>query len=119
MATWKITINGKGIRKASVEKLAEKLKSEFGDDAGISVVDATPPSSRSDRFQSALNDISNGRGELESLRDELQEWLDNLPENFQQGDKGQELEESISTLEDMIGELENTEGSEVNFPGMY
>jgi hypothetical protein len=43
--------------------------------------------------------ISNAEGEAESLKDELQEWFDNLPENFQQGDKGSQLEEAVSALE--------------------
>lgn len=38
-------------------------------------------------------------GEIEGLKDELQEWYDNLPENFQSGDKGDALQEAISGLE--------------------
>src|SRR3972149_7761600 len=32
--------------------------------------------------------ISSSCGEFECLKDELQEWFDNLPEQFQSGDKG-------------------------------
>ena len=38
-------------------------------------------------------------GAIECLKDELQDWFDNLPESFQQGQKGDELQEAISTLE--------------------
>ena len=35
----------------------------------------------------------------EALKDELQEWYDNLPENFQNGSKGESLQEAIDALE--------------------
>ena len=119
MARWQVTISGKGIRKASVEKLVKKLEEEFGEDASVSCKDATPPESRADRFAAAVNSISDGRGEIECLRDELQDWFDNLPENFQNGDKGNEIQEGIGNLETMASSLEEAEGTDVNFPGMY
>lgn len=118
MARWQITITGKSIRKASVEKLAGKLKAEF-DGAAITVTDASPPESRSDRFQAALSMIEDGKAELESLRDELQDWYDGLPENLQQGSKADELQEAVSELEDMISNVEDLTGRDVSFPGMY
>lgn len=45
--------------------------------------------------------ISQAGSEVESLKDELQEWFDNLPEAFQQGDKGNALEEAVSALENV------------------
>lgn len=42
----------------------------------------------------------------EELKDELQNWLDNLPEPLQGGEKANELEEAISNLEEMIYNLE-------------
>lgn len=38
-------------------------------------------------------------GEIESLKEELQEWYDNLPESFQNGSKGEELQSAIDELE--------------------
>ena len=35
---------------------------------------------------------------VEELRDELQSWRDNLPENLQSGSKAEELDEAISNL---------------------
>jgi len=43
--------------------------------------------------------ISGAFSDAEGLRDELQEWHDNLPENFQNGDKGSALEEAIGQIE--------------------
>ncbi len=118
MARWEITVSGKGIRKAGIEKLAAKLKEEYGEGAVVGVVDATQPESRAERFSTAQSLISDARCEMESLRDELQEWLDTIPENLQSGDKYQQIETSIASLEDIIGELENQEGADVEFPSM-
>ncbi len=43
--------------------------------------------------------ITDAQSEAESLRDELQEWYDNLPESLHNGDKGQAIEEAISNIE--------------------
>jgi hypothetical protein len=119
MAHWKITISGKGVRKAAVEKLVEKLRAELGEGVSVCVTDNTPPQSRADRFSNAQSLVSDAKSEMEELRDELQEWYDGLPENFQSGDKGSQLEEAISELEDAIGAAEDLEGRDVSFPGMY
>lgn len=119
MATWQVTISGKGLRQASIEKLAEKMLEQFGEKASIRVQDATPPESRADRYAEATGKVGEARSELEALRDELQEWYDNLPENFQNGEKGEQLQESIDKLTEHCDALENIEGEEVSFPSMY
>lgn len=43
--------------------------------------------------------VSDAFSEIESLKDELQEWYDNLPEQFQNGSKGEALQEAIGGLE--------------------
>lgn len=45
--------------------------------------------------------------DLESLRDDLQDRLDNMPEGLQQGDTGQLLQERIDCLDSAISELED------------
>jgi hypothetical protein len=46
-------------------------------------------------------------GELESIRDDLQDRLDNMPEGLQQGDTGQLLQDRIDQLDAAISDLEN------------
>lgn len=47
------------------------------------------------------------REELEAIRDEEQEAYDNLPEQFQEGEKGEAMQEAIERLEEVIGMLED------------
>lgn len=51
----------------------------------------------------ALEDL---KGEVEQARDDEQEYLDNMPESLQGGDKGQAAEAAISALEQAIEALE-------------
>lgn len=43
--------------------------------------------------------VSDAFSDAEGLKDELQSWWDNLPENFQNGDKGDALQEAIDALD--------------------
>lgn len=43
--------------------------------------------------------LSDAFEEIESLKDELNDWYDNLGDNLQQTEKGQMLEEAVSTLD--------------------
>lgn len=45
--------------------------------------------------------------ELESIRDDVQERLDNMPESLQYGDVGSQLQDRIDGLESAISELED------------
>ncbi len=45
--------------------------------------------------------------QLEELRDNTQEKLDNMPSQLQDGDTGQMLQGRVDSLEEMIGELES------------
>lgn len=56
--------------------------------------------------------IEDAKSTCEELRDELQDWLDNLPENLQGGEKADSLQEAISQLEEAISALEEAEGCE-------
>lgn len=44
---------------------------------------------------------------IESLRDECQEHLDNIPEQLQESDAGQTLQSRIEALDDALSEFEN------------
>jgi predicted DNA-binding protein len=75
--------------------------------------------SRSHRFQAAVEKVGMARSDIEELHDELQNWLDNLPENLQSGTKAVALQEAIDNLETVISALEEVEGTDVEFPGMF
>lgn len=75
--------------------------------------------SRSDRLDSIARDVQDAQNGVEELRDELQEWYDNLPESFQSGEKGDSLNEAISLLEDIASSLESVDFNSVDFPTMY
>jgi len=73
--------------------------------------------SRADRFNDAQGLITEGKNIIEELREELQNWLDNMPENLQGGSKADELQTAIDELESVIMSLEEVEGVSVDFPG--
>lgn len=77
------------------------------------------PKSRSERFDEALGLVADGKSIMEELRDELQSWLDGMPENLQQGSKADELNEAIGELDSAINACEEAEGYSVSFPGMF
>jgi len=118
MAVWQITVRGKGVRRDTVDKITRAITDKLGDKTEVSVRDATPPASRPDRFSAAMSLVSDARGECEGLRDELEEWKSNMPENLQEGSKAGEIDEAVSTLEDLIQNLEDLEGTDVPFPSM-
>lgn len=50
-------------------------------------------------------DIESLVSDLESIRDEEQDYLDNMPEGLQGGDKGTMAEEAIGALEEALEAL--------------
>ena len=56
--------------------------------------------------------INQAKGILEECRDDEQEYYDNMPENLQNGDKGNTAQEGIGVLEEAIDALENIDLSE-------
>lgn len=119
MAQYQITVASKGLRKASVEKLLNKFKEVLGNDVVFGVTEDNPPNSRADQFDLARTMVEDAKGTAEELRDSLQDWYDNLPEQFQSGDKGDQLESAIQSLDEFCNACENALGVDVEFPGMY
>jgi len=74
--------------------------------------------SRADRFETAKGKIIEAKEEMEALKEELQNWLDNMPENLQSSSKAETLQEAIDELENITENLEDVESTEVTFPGM-
>lgn len=50
---------------------------------------------------------------IEAVRDEEQEYYDNMPEGLQGSDRGYAAEEAISNLEDAINQLEDLDPSSI------
>jgi predicted nucleic acid-binding Zn-ribbon protein len=57
-------------------------------------------------IEKALEQIDEAKSALETARDEEQDYYDNLPDNFKEGDRGQQAEAAVSCLDDAINALE-------------
>ncbi len=75
--------------------------------------------SRNERFDEVLGLVSQAKSDMEELRDELQNWLDNLPESLQNGTKAESLQEAIDELDNGINSLDEVENVSVSFPSMF
>lgn len=65
------------------------------------------------RLAEAMEIISEVRGDLETIRDDEQDYFDNMPESLQGGEKGERAEAAVSALEDVISALEDFEGADI------
>lgn len=117
MATYKVTIMG--ITAANIKQAEKKVREAFGDEFAAQVMKQDPARSRADRLSEAEAEVSNAASTVEELRDELQEWHDNLPESLQGGGKGDELNDAIQELETIKDNLEQIDFGSVSFPAMY
>lgn len=59
------------------------------------------------RLTELAAEISDLRDTVETIRDEEQEYLDNMPESIQSGERGQNAEAAISELDDALSALED------------
>ena len=57
------------------------------------------------RIEEIANQISSLCQELEELRDEEQEYMNNMPENLQQSDRYYAAEDAVRNLDSTIGSL--------------
>ena len=112
MARYKVTLTA-----ASSLALKAKLKKLGIDDAKIEKIDN--PSSRADRLREAESNFEEAKSQVEELKEEMEIWRDSLPENLQNGDKASQIEDCISALEDISGNMDSVDFSSVDFPGMY
>lgn len=58
-------------------------------------------------LEKVRGDIDDAKSLLETAKDEEQDYFDNMPEAFQQADKGQAAEAAVSELDEAISELES------------
>jgi flagellar biosynthesis chaperone FliJ len=54
------------------------------------------------RLADLVSELESVRSDLETIRDEEQDYLDVMPESFQNGDKGQVSQSAIDNLEQAI-----------------
>lgn len=73
--------------------------------------------SRADRYADIIESMQKPLDDLKELKDELENWRDNMPENLQGGSKYEELEDTIMELDDVINQIEEALEREVSFPG--
>jgi hypothetical protein len=59
--------------------------------------------------------IDNATSDLQELTEELQEWYDSMPENLQQGEKGDSVQEAISTIDSIVSDLESIDQDDEHF----
>ena len=121
MSTIIITVRQKAVRVEGIEnEIAKLVKKKYSKaEIDIDVSKKEQATSRAERFGEAMSALEDAKSIAEELRDELQEWRDGLPENLQNGSKADELDEAIGELEEFISNVENCEGNEPSFPGMY
>lgn len=117
MAEYKIIVHCKGDRIDLMKKRAEEVFT--GPDTTIQVEKIKRNQSRADRLSEAEDLASQAKEIAQDLATEMEEWYDNLPENFQNGDKGTRIEECKDALEEIVNSLEECDFSSIDFPGMY
>lgn len=113
MATYKITLRKKGIKASEIERSLAMLG------ATVTLFKMPDNPSRAERLAQAESLIEEGRSIIEELKDEIDNWKDNLPENLQGSDKYEQLEGCSYSLEEIVGNIEQCDFSSVEFPGMY
>lgn len=63
--------------------------------------------SRRKAIQDVIAKLETLRDEVESLLNEEQDYYDNMPESFQNGDKGSAASDAISYMESASGYIDN------------
>jgi len=66
---------------------------------------------RREQLNKIFSNIEEIVSRLETIRDEEQDAYDNLPESFQDSEKGQAAQQAIGYLEDALGELDSANGN--------
>ena len=67
---------------------------------------------RRKQIMKAIGMVADARAILEEVKDDEQEAFDNLPESFQYGERGDQMQDFIDALEEAVSSLEDVEGLE-------
>jgi hypothetical protein len=77
---------------------------------------------RSERLEEAITNCIDGKAEVDSLYDEIEQWMDNMSgtnlENTYKYDQLSECLEHLYEIQQLMEQLENYQ-SVVEFPGMF
>lgn len=61
-----------------------------------------------ERISSIMNELTGDiEDQLQSIRDEEQEYYDNMPESIQNGERGERTQQVIDSLDEAISDLES------------
>jgi len=111
---YRITLDVEGSRKDTVMATAKGM---FGKML-VAVELVRYGGSRAEDLEAAQEKVEEALQVVSELRSDLEDWKENMPENFQGSFKEEELETAISNLEDIENSLEGV-GWDVEFPGMF
>lgn len=64
------------------------------------------PTSRPVQTHNTLGEILEYYSDIDDLKDEMEEWRDNMPDSLQSSDKYSQVDEAANTLDNAHGELE-------------
>jgi len=96
----------------------KKKMAEVFPDAECVVEKNTPATSRAARLGEAEGQFEDAKGTVEELKDEMEQWLESIPENLTGGTKAEEVQAAVDALEEIFSNMEQIEFS-VEFPGLY
>jgi len=74
--------------------------------------------SRRVRYEHAQQLVAQASDEFEELQTELQDWLDNMPENLHGSAKAEELQDTMDTLDEVIDSAAQITDLDIEFPRM-
>lgn len=103
---------------ANAASVAKKLRDALGVDISLSVQKIERNPSRADRLSEIEATVADAVQEVGSLREEMEEWHGNIPENLQSGEKAEQVQSAIDALQQIENDLEGVDFSSVEFPGM-
>lgn len=66
-----------------------------------------------DRLEEAAAALEDIKSDVESLRDEEQEYFDNMPESFHNADKGQVAQDAITELDNAISAIDDFDVADI------
>lgn len=64
-------------------------------------------------LETVKEDISALAADVETIREEEQEYFDNMPESFQMGEKGEKAEAAIDALDSAHSDLEDIDFEDI------